>query len=314
VTRVLVTGGAGFLGSWLCEQMLDTGHEVVCVDNFLTGCPENIADLPEAGRLTVVEADVIDDLDVPGPIDLVCHLASPASPRDYLRYPAETLRVNSLGTLRALRTAERKDARFVLASTSEVYGDPQIHPQPETYWGNVNPVGPRSVYDEGKRFAEAATYSARREGRVDAGAVRIFNTYGPRMRFGDGRAVPTFIAQALAGEPLTVAGDGQQTRSLCYVEDTVRGIREFAESDLAGPVNIGGDHELATLELAQTIIRLADSRSGITAVDRPEDDPSMRRPDLSRARELLGWEPKVDLTEGLLRTIAWARAASRPAR
>jgi dTDP-glucose 4,6-dehydratase len=283
------------------------------VDNFLTGCPENIADLPEAGRLTVVEADVIDDLDVPGPIDLVCHLASPASPRDYLRYPAETLRVNSLGTQRALRTAERKDARFVLASTSEVYGDPQEHPQRESYWGNVNPVGPRSVYDEAKRFSEALTTAFGQHRGVRTGIARLFNTYGPRLSREDGRAVPTFLDQALAGAPITVAGDGSQTRSLCFVDDTVEGILALAASDVRAPVNLGNDEELTVLELARRIRDLAGSDSEIVHVERPMDDPQVRRPDITRARELLGWRPRVSLDDGLRRTLEWA-LRTQPAR
>jgi dTDP-glucose 4,6-dehydratase len=307
-SRVVVTGGAGFVGSWVCEALLAGGAQVVAVDSFLTGSADNLAHLAVDDRLQLVRADVSEALPVDGRVDAVLHLASPASPLHYLAHPTETLRVGSDGTRLALELAERHRARFVLASTSEVYGDPEQHPQPEDYWGNVNPIGPRSVYDEAKRFAEALTYSARREGRVDAGAVRIFNTYGPRMQLDDGRVVPAFLGQALRGEPLTVAGDGTQTRSLCFVEDTVRGILAFTASAEPGPVNLGNDHEITVLELAETVLRLTGSSSEIVFVDRPEDDPMVRCPDLTRARTLLGWGPTVPLEDGLRRTIAWVSA------
>jgi dTDP-glucose 4,6-dehydratase len=310
--RVVVTGGAGFVGSWTCERLLDLGAEVVCVDNLVTGVRDNIAELEASARFTFVEADVSDGLDVPGPVNWVLHLASPASPLHYLALPVETLRAGSLGTLNALELAGRSSARFVLASTSEVYGDPLVHPQPETYWGNVNPIGPRSVYDEAKRFGEAATMAYRRARGVDTGIVRIFNTYGPRMRPDDGRALPAFATQALAGRPLTVAGDGSQTRSLCYVEDTVEGLIALADSDVAEPVNIGDQFEMSMLELAERVRNLAGSTSEITFVDLPTDDPQVRRPDTTRARELLGWAPRTGIEDGLKRTLAWFASVSPP--
>ncbi len=305
--RVLVTGGAGFLGSHLCENLLASGAEVICMDNLVTGRRENIAHLEDDERFTFVEHDVVAPFEVEGRLDAVLHFASPASPIDYLRLPVETLEVGSLGTSNALRLAERKGARFLLASTSETYGDPLVHPQPESYWGNVNPVGPRSVYDEAKRFAEATTMAYRRHRGVDTGIVRIFNTYGPRMRADDGRAIPTFIPQALRGEPITVAGDGSQTRSVCYVDDLVEGIIRLLLSPHPGPVNIGNPHELSVLELAETIRDLCGSESPVTFVPRPEDDPCVRRPDLSLANELLDWAPSVGLSDGLKRTIEWFR-------
>jgi dTDP-glucose 4,6-dehydratase len=305
--RVLVTGGAGFLGSHLCENLLASGGEVICMDNLVTGRRENIAHLEDDDRFTFVEHDVVAPFEVEGRLDAVLHFASPASPIDYLRLPVETLEVGSLGTSNALRLAERKGARFLLASTSETYGDPLVHPQPESYWGNVNPVGPRSVYDEAKRFAEATTMAYRRHRGVDTGIVRIFNTYGPRMRADDGRAIPTFIPQALRGEPITVAGDGSQTRSVCYVDDLVEGIIRLLLSPHPGPVNIGNPHELSVLELAETIRDLCGSESPVTFVPRPEDDPCVRRPDLSLANELLDWAPSVGLSDGLKRTIEWFR-------
>ncbi|MGH3913944.1 MAG: UDP-glucuronic acid decarboxylase family protein [Pseudonocardiaceae bacterium] len=312
--RAVVTGGAGFLGSHLCEQLLRRGTGVVCLDNFLTGTPANITHLIGEPRFQVIKCDVTNFLHVPGEVDLVLHLASAASPADYLRLPIETLKVGSLGTLHALGLAGEKGARFVLASTSEVYGDPQQHPQPESYWGNVNPVGPRSVYDEAKRYAEALTTAYRMSRGTDTAIVRIFNTFGPRMRPDDGRAIPTFIRQALAREPLTVAGDGSQTRSVCYVEDTIRGILALAESDAAGPVNIGAPVELSVTELAEAIIELTGSAGSIRHVERPVDDPGMRRPDTTLAAELLGWQPRVELRDGLARTIAWFRAELSEAR
>jgi dTDP-glucose 4,6-dehydratase len=303
--RVVVTGGAGFLGSWTCERLLDLGAEVVCVDNFLTGARENLAALEARPGFEVVDQDVTEGLAVDGPVHWVLHLASPASPVHYLSLPLETMRVGSLGTMHALDLAAERDARFLLASTSEVYGDPQEHPQPETYWGNVNPVGPRSVYDESKRFAEALTMAYRRERGLDTAIVRIFNTYGPRMSVDDGRAIPAFMSQALAGRPLTVAGDGSQTRSLCYVEDTVEGILSLAASGEPGPVNIGSSEEMTMLELAERVQDLCGAGSVVEFVDLPTDDPQVRRPDTTLAAELLGWRPQVPIEEGLKRTLEW---------
>jgi dTDP-glucose 4,6-dehydratase len=305
VRRAVVTGGAGFLGSHLCEALLARDVEVVCLDNFLTGAPENVAHLLEHQRFRLVRCDVSEYVHVPGPVDLVLHFASPASPADYLRMPIETLKVGSLGTLHTLGLAREKGARYVLASTSEVYGDPLEHPQRESYWGNVNPVGPRGVYDEAKRFSEALTTAYRLSRDTDTGIVRIFNTYGPRMRPGDGRAIPTFMAQALAGEPVTVAGDGTQTRSVCYVDDTVAGIIALAMSDEPDPVNIGNPQEISMADLARRIIDLTGSSSGIELVPLPVDDPKVRRPDTTRASEILGWAPRVELDDGLRRTLRW---------
>jgi dTDP-glucose 4,6-dehydratase len=303
--RVVVTGGAGFVGSWVCERLLDLGAEVVCVDNFATGTPDNLAHLRGRGTLSVVTADVSAGLDVDGEVDWVLHLASPASPLHYLRLPIETMKVGSLGTMNALELARAKGARFLLASTSEVYGDPHVHPQHEGYWGNVNPIGPRSVYDESKRFAEALTTAYRTSCSVDTAIVRIFNTYGPRMRLDDGRAIPAFMSQALAGEPLTVAGDGSQTRSLCYVEDTVEGILALAASEHPGPVNIGGSEEVTMLELAERVRDISGTRSPVTFVDLPADDPKVRCPDTTLADEVLGWQPQVAVEEGLKKTLEW---------
>jgi dTDP-glucose 4,6-dehydratase len=305
IRRAVVTGGAGFLGSHLCEHLLDRDVEVVCLDNFLTGSPENVLHLMERPGFRLVRCDVTDYVHVPGPVDLVLHFASPASPIDYLKMPIETLKVGSLGTLHTLGLAHEKGARYVLASTSEVYGDPLEHPQREEYWGNVNPVGPRGVYDEAKRFSEAMTTAYRTSKGTDTGIVRIFNTYGPRMRPDDGRAIPAFVGQALSGRPLTVAGDGSQTRSICYVDDTVRGILALAWSQHAGPVNIGNPDELSMLRLAQWIVELTGSSSQIGYVDLPVDDPKVRRPDTRRAQELLGWSPTMPSEEGLRRTVAW---------
>ncbi|MFG2022741.1 UDP-glucuronic acid decarboxylase family protein [Streptomyces sp. NPDC048825] len=302
--RAVVTGGAGFIGSHLCERLLQEGHDVVCVDSFLTSSPDNVEHLTDNRHFQFRHEDITQGLDVQGPVDAVLHLASPASPADYLRLPLETLRVGSAGTWHALDLAAGKGARFLLTSTSESYGDPLIHPQPESYWGHVNPVGPRSVYDEGKRFGEALTTAYRRSHGVDAKIVRIFNTFGPRMRPDDGRAIPTFIHQALRGEPITVTGDGSQTRSLCYVDDVVEGLLLMLASDHHGPVNLGTPHEVSMLELAQWISKLAQSRSDITLVPRPQDDPERRRPDITLARELLGWEPTTPVERGLRDTIA----------
>ncbi|WP_214410075.1 UDP-glucuronic acid decarboxylase family protein [Sphaerisporangium fuscum] len=303
--RVVVTGGAGFLGSHLCERLLAEGASVVCMDNFLTGGPGNVEHLLGRPRFRLVECDLTGFVHVPGAVDLVLHFASAASPADYLRHPIATLKVGSLGTLHALGLAREKGARFVLASTSEVYGDPLEHPQRETYWGNVNPVGPRSVYDEAKRFAESLTTAYRASHGLDTAIVRIFNTYGPRMRPYDGRAVPTFVRQAVTGEPITVTGDGSQTRSICYVDDTVGGVLKLAASGFAGPVNIGNPAEMSMLRLATLIRDLTGSSSPIRFVERPVDDPAVRRPDTSLAARALGWRPEVDVATGLRRTIAW---------
>jgi dTDP-glucose 4,6-dehydratase len=303
--RAVVTGGAGFLGSHLCERLLAEGYGVLCLDNFLTGTPANVAHLMENPRFRLVRADVTDYVHVAGRVDVVLHFASPASPIDYLLLPIATMKVGSIGTLHALGLAKEKGARFIIASTSETYGDPQIHPQPETYWGNVNPVGPRGVYDEAKRFAEALTMAYRRTHGVNTGIVRIFNTFGPRMRPNDGRAIPTFVRQALNGQPITVAGDGSQTRSVCYVDDLIEGILRMLHSDLEGPVNIGNPHELTVLELAMWIRDLAGPKSEIAFIPRPEDDPMVRQPDISLAQRELGWSPQVSIEDGLKRTITW---------
>jgi dTDP-glucose 4,6-dehydratase len=303
--RVVVTGGAGFLGSHLCEHLLARGRQVVCLDNFLTGGAANVAHLMPDPGFQLVRCDLTDFVHVPGRVDLVLHFASPASPVDYLQLPIDTLKVGALGTWHALGLAKDKDARFLLASTSEVYGDPLVHPQHEDYWGNVNPIGPRGVYDEGKRYGEALTTAYRRSEGVDTAIVRIFNTYGPRMRPRDGRAIPTFIRQALAGAPLTVTGDGSQTRSVCFVDDLVAGILAMAGSDEPGPVNLGNPCELSVRQIAEDVITATDSSSAVELVDRPVDAPQVRRPDTTRARELLGWEPRVSWEEGLQRTVAW---------
>jgi dTDP-glucose 4,6-dehydratase len=307
--HVVVTGGAGFLGSHLCERLLADGHRVTCLDNFLTGTPDNVAHLMDDSAFTLLRSDLTQFVHVPGGVDLVLHFASPASPIDYLRLPIQTLKVGSIGTWHALGLAKEKKARFVLASTSEVYGDPQVHPQPESYWGHVNPIGPRGVYDESKRYAEALTTAYRNSEHVDTAIVRIFNTYGPRMRPDDGRAIPTFIRQGLAGEPLTVAGDGSQTRSVCHVTDTVDGVLRLAFSDHAGPVNIGNPDERSVLRIAQDVIAATGSRSTIEFIDRPVDDPGVRRPDTSLAERLLTWKPQVDWLDGLSMTVAWFRTA-----
>jgi dTDP-glucose 4,6-dehydratase len=309
--RVLITGGAGFLGSHLCDLFLELGHHVIAMDNLITGNVDNIAHLAGRDEFQFIKHDVTDYIYVPGQLDAILHFASPASPIDYLTFPIPTLKVGALGTHKALGLALSKKARFLLASTSEVYGDPLINPQHEEYWGNVNPIGPRGVYDEAKRFAEALTMAYHRYHNVDTRIVRIFNTYGPRMRLNDGRVVPNFIYQALTGRPLTVFGDGSQTRSFCYVEDEVRGIYNLLMSDVHEPVNIGNPNEMSILEFARTVIEVTGSDSQITFVqptdERIVDDPKVRRPDITRARELLDWEPGIDLVEGLRRTVAYFR-------
>jgi dTDP-glucose 4,6-dehydratase len=306
--RVLVTGGAGFLGSHICDRLLSEGHEVIAMDNLLTGSPRNIEHLEEERRFRFVRHNVAEYIFVDGPLDAVLHFASPASPIDYLELPIQTLKVGSLGTHNALGLALAKKCRFLLASTSEVYGDPLVHPQPETYWGNVNPIGPRGVYDEAKRFAEAITMAYHRAHGVETRIARIFNTYGERMRPRDGRVVPALICQALAGEPLTVFGDGSQTRSFCYVSDLIDGIYRLLLSEVVDPVNIGNPAELTVLEFAKTIQRLTGTKSEIAFKPLPEDDPKVRQPDITKARAKLGWEPKVKLQEGLERTIGYFRS------
>jgi dTDP-glucose 4,6-dehydratase len=305
--RIVVTGGAGFLGSHLCERLLDDGAEVICLDNFVTGSPMNVAHLVERDGFRLIRADVTDFVHVTGDVDAVLHFASPASPIDYLQLPIETLKVGSIGTMHALGLAKEKGARYLLASTSETYGDPKEHPQPETYWGHVNPVGPRGVYDEAKRFAEAMTMAYRRYHDVDTAIIRIFNTHGPRMRLNDGRAIPAFVGQSLRGEPITVAGDGSQTRSIQYVDDLVEGVIRMLWSGHAGPINIGNPHEVSMLELATIVRDLCGSSSELTFIERPEDDPTIRQPDITLAREVLGWEPRIDLADGLKKTIEYFR-------
>ena len=304
--RVVITGAAGFIGSHLSEALLDRGYAVVGIDNLLTGDTANIAHLVNRD-FTFIKHDVTNYIYIDGPVDAVLHWASPASPIDYLELPIPTLKVGALGTHKALGLALAKKARFVLASTSEVYGDPLEHPQKETYWGNVNPIGPRGVYDEAKRFAEAMTTAYWRYHGLDAKIVRIFNTYGPRMRVRDGRAVPAFMSQALRNEDVTIFGNGEQTRSFCYVTDLVDGILRLMESDVHDPVNIGNPHEMTIEEIARVIIRIAGSKSQIVYRPLPEDDPKVRKPDITRARTLLGWEPKVPLEEGLIKTLDYFR-------
>jgi len=303
----VVTGGAGFLGSHLCDRLLAMGARVVAIDNLLTGRLVNLDHLMSHEGFRFVQHDVTDYLDVPGKVDHILHFASPASPRDYLDYPIQTLKVGALGTHKALGLARDKGARFMLASTSEVYGDPQVHPQPETYWGHVNPIGPRGVYDEAKRFAEAMAYAYHRTHGIDVRIARIFNTYGPRMRRDDGRAIPTFIAQAMADEPLTVHGDGSQTRSLCFVDDTIEGLVRLLLSDYTQPVNIGNPHEVTVLELAEAVQSAVGNHPGVRLIARPADDPEVRRPDTTVAERELGWKATVALDEGLARTVAWYR-------
>jgi dTDP-glucose 4,6-dehydratase len=309
--RVLVTGGAGFLGSHLCDFLVARGDAVVCLDDLSTGVASNLAGLEGKAGFSFHRADVSRGIEVEGVFDAVAHLASPASPPDYLSRPLETLAVGSAGTQAALVEAEKHGARLVLASTSEIYGEPLVHPQNEDYWGNVNSIGPRSVYDEAKRFAEALTMAHHRLRGTNVGIVRIFNTYGPRLRANDGRVVSNFIAQALSGEPISIYGDGSQTRSLCFVDDLVRGLAAMIDSDVTGPVNLGNPEEQTILELANTLLRLTGSSSPIVHHPLPVDDPTRRRPDISRARDQLGWQPCVSSEEGLARTIEWFRSSFR---
>ncbi len=306
VSTCVVTGGAGFLGSHLCEHLLGKGHRVICIDNLETGSLENIAQIRDVD-FVFLNHDITEYVSIEEDVDFVYHLASPASPIDYLRLPLHTLKVGSHGTHHMLGVAKFKRARFLLASTSEVYGDPQVHPQSEDYWGHVNPIGPRGVYDEAKRYAEALTMAYRRQQGLDTCISRTFNSYGPRMRPHDGRAIPTFLRQALQDKPLTVFGDGSQTRSFCYVDDQIRGLVALMESDVHAPVNIGNPAEFTLLELAKTVIEVTDSRSEIVFEALPTDDPQVRQPDITRARSLLGWEPKVPLDEGLAATLLYFR-------
>ena len=306
--RAVVTGGAGFLGSYLVELLLGRGHQVIAIDNLVTGNVDNVAHLAGDRNLRFIHQDVTEFLFLDGPVDYVWHFASPASPIDYLELPIQTLKVGSLGTHKALGLAKHKQARFLLASTSEIYGDPLVHPQDEDYWGNVNPIGPRGCYDEAKRFAEAMTMAYHREHGIDTRIVRIFNTYGPRMRLNDGRVVPAFISQALHHRPLTVFGDGSQTRSFCYCSDLIEGIYRLMMSDTDQPVNLGNPREMTVLQFAQEIIRLTGSRSKIVFKPLPLDDPKQRRPDITRAKKLLNWKPKVSLAAGLDKTIAYFRS------
>lgn len=310
--RVLITGGAGFLGSHLCDRFLAEGHQVIAMDNLITGNTDNIAHLAGHDRFQFIKHDVTNYIFIDGPLDAILHFASPASPIDYLDLPIQTLKVGALGTHKALGLAKDKGARFLLASTSEVYGDPQVHPQPETYYGHVNPIGPRGVYDEAKRFAEAMTMAYHRYHGVQTRIVRIFNTYGPRMRLRDGRVVPNFIQQALRGEPLTIYGDGSQTRSFQYVDDLIEGIYRLLFSDEVEPVNIGNPGEFTIQEFAEVVNRLTNNPSGVLYRDlRTRDDPQVRQPDITKARRVLNWEPAIDLEEGLRRTIPWFREQLR---
>ena len=308
--RTLITGGAGFLGSHLCDRFLAEGHEVICMDNLITGNTKNVEHLFDAGqdRFRFIKYDVTDYIHVNGDLDYVLHFASPASPIDYLELPIQTMKVGALGTHKALGLAKAKDARFLLASTSEVYGDPLVHPQPEDYWGNVNPIGPRGVYDEAKRFAEALTMAYHRYHDVETRIVRIFNTYGPRMRIDDGRALPTFMSQALRGDPITVYGDGSQTRAFCYVDDLVEGIFRLLMSDVSDPVNVGNPDEITIKEFAEEIVDITGSESTITYEPLPKDDPQVRQPDISRARAELDWSPAVSRRDGLQRTLDYFRS------
>jgi len=303
--RILITGGAGFLGSHLCDYLLAKGHQVIALDNLITGKVVNIVHLAGNEHFQFIKQDVTEYLYLKGKIDYILHFASPASPLDYQKYPIQTLKVGSLGTHKALGLAREKKAKFLLASTSEVYGDPQVNPQKEDYWGNVNSLGPRGMYDEAKRFAEALTMAYHRYHKIDTKIARIFNSYGPRMRKDDGRAVPTFINQALKGQPLTVFGDGSQTRSFCYVSDLVKGIYKLMVSEINEPVNLGSPDEMSILDFARLVLEITRSQSKITYKPLPENDPRVRRPDISRARKYLKWQPKVELREGLKKTLAW---------
>jgi dTDP-glucose 4,6-dehydratase len=305
--RTVITGGAGFIGSHLCERFLAEGHEVICVDNFITGSAANVEHLHASGRFTFRHHDISHPLEIDGPIDNILHFASPASPVDYLQHPIQTLKVGSLGTHNTLGMAKLKQARFLLASTSEVYGDPEVHPQREDYWGHVNPIGVRGCYDEAKRFAEAITMAYHRYHAVNTHIIRIFNTYGERMRLDDGRVVPNLMGQALRGEPLTVFGNGAQTRSFCYVSDLVEGIYRLLTTDFHEPVNLGNPNEVSILDFAKEILELSGSKSEIVFKPLPQDDPKVRRPDITRARQLLGWEPKVERREGMRRTLEFFR-------
>ena len=302
----LVTGGGGFLGSHLCDNLIARGHRVICVDNFETGSLQNIAHLKEGETFRFEMIDITNHYEIDEPIDFVYHMASPASPIDYARLPLHTLKVGAYGTHNTLGLAKVKRARFLIASTSEVYGDPLVHPQPETYWGNVNPIGPRGVYDEAKRYAEALTMAYLRQQGVDTSIARIFNTFGPKMRPNDGRAIPAFLSQALTDQPVTVFGDGSQTRSFCYVDDLIAGLIALAESGVHEPVNIGNPEEMTLLDMAKTVVELTESRSEIVFQALPVDDPKVRQPDITRARDLLGWEPKIPIRDGLRRTIEHA--------
>jgi dTDP-glucose 4,6-dehydratase len=303
--RTLITGGAGFIGSHLCERLLQRGHEVICIDNFITGTAANVEHLSNDPRFAFRHHDISQPLTIEGPLDNVLHFASPASPVDYLHYPIQTLKVGSLGTHNALGIARAKGARFMIASTSEVYGDPEVHPQREEYWGNVNPVGIRGCYDEAKRFAEAIVMAYHRAHNLDTRILRIFNTYGEKMRLDDGRVLPNFMGQALRGEPLTVYGDGSQTRSFCYVSDLVDGIEKLLEADFHEPVNLGNPDEVTILQFAKEVLALSGSKSEIAFKPLPQDDPKVRKPDISRARKLLGWEPRVSRQEGMKRTLEY---------
>jgi dTDP-glucose 4,6-dehydratase len=309
--RVLITGGAGFLGSHLCDRFLDEGHYVIAMDNLITGSVRNIEHLAGQERFRFIKQDVTEYLYIEGPLDAVLHFASPASPIDYLELPIQTLKVGALGTHKALGLARAKRSRFLLASTSEVYGDPQEHPQAEDYWGHVNPIGPRGVYDEAKRFAEAMTMAYQRYHGLETRIARIFNTYGPRMRLDDGRVVPNFVGQALRSEPLTVHGDGSHTRSFCYYSDLVEGIYRLLSSDYVKPVNLGNPLEMSILDFAHAVNRLVGNTAGMVYRPLPEDDPKVRQPDIRRAREVLGWEPKVGLEDGLRQTVDWFRRELR---
>jgi dTDP-glucose 4,6-dehydratase len=302
-STVVITGGAGFLGSHLCDKFIDEGFRVICIDNFLTGSADNIAHLAGNENFKFIKHDITNYVFIGGKVDYVLHFASPASPIDYLKLPIQTLKVGSLGTHKVLGLAKEKNARMLLASTSEIYGDPDVHPQSEDYWGNVNPIGPRGVYDEAKRFAEAITMAYHRYHKLDTRIVRIFNTYGPRMRLDDGRALPAFVGQALRGENLTVFGDGSQTRSFCYVSDLIEGIFKLLMSNEVNPVNIGNPSEISIKQFAEEVIKLTGSRSKITCQPLPEDDPKVRQPDISKAVKILGWSPKIDREEGLRITI-----------